>query len=319
MRIIEVGNPPQHIQLSEIAHCIFDKRNMGYSFQKISEEIYARTGKSKSSTDIERAYLQIVSDIEAIRSKGSYQQKTFWFQRSLIPARIVQLISSRMVSLFDILAMLLGTSLIAFSTFVATTQSRSNGFSSLSVFGGIFCFLVSLLIHEIGHASACKRYGIEPSEIGFGMYFIWPALYCNVSGIWSLNKWQRIVVDLGGIYFQMLTACFYLLCYLMNHESSFLNAFWLIVGSCVFYLNPFLKFDGYWIVSDFLGIPNLDQQPRKVFKHFFSVAFKKSAQPLPWKSPKKYAVIFYSMFYPLFWAFLLFSLLLKIIVSVLFS
>jgi putative peptide zinc metalloprotease protein len=313
MHIIEVGDPPQYIQLSETAHCIFYKRNIGCSFDQISEEVYSRTGQLKSPADIEFAYLKIESDIKAIKNKGVQQQKTFWFQRSLISSKIVQLVASRMSHLFKIQTVCLGVILIILSAIITLAKVRNADFLSLSMFNSFIYFLISLLIHEIGHASACKRYEVAPSEIGFGIYFIWPALYCNVNGVWALNKWQRIVVDIGGIYFQLLTACLYLLCYLITQEIALLNAILLIFSSCIFYLNPFLKFDGYWIVSDFLGIINLDRQPSKVLKYYISLLLKKPTKPLPWKKSKQYLLILYSISYLIFWVSLSYSLIFSVL------
>ena len=67
-----------------------------------------------------------------------------------------------------------------------------------------FCSVISIIFHELGHSSACRYYNAEHKEIGFGIYFIFPVFYSNVTDIWRLKPSQRIVVDLAGLYFQYI-------------------------------------------------------------------------------------------------------------------
>jgi putative peptide zinc metalloprotease protein len=65
--------------------------------------------------------------------------------------------------------------------------------------------LATMLLHELGHASACRKYGCEHAEIGFCLYLIFPALYIDLSAAWRLPRLQRAVIDIGGMYFQFLS------------------------------------------------------------------------------------------------------------------
>ncbi|GAB3977572.1 hypothetical protein GCM10028806_39360 [Spirosoma terrae] len=125
--------------------------------------------------------------------------------------------------------------------------------------------LCILLIHELGHAAAGYRFGIKPKEIGAGLYLIFPVLYTDVTEVWRLGKHKRTIVNLGGIYFQLLINLL-LIGYLVSHFGDFdqvntsryliqLNVATLIVNTI-----PFLKFDGYWIYSDLFSLPNLRRQ-----------------------------------------------------------
>src|SRR5205814_2104414 len=73
--------------------------------------------------------------------------------------------------------------------------------------GLLFAYLLALLtvvFHEFGHASACRRFRGEHGEIGFCLYLIFPALYVNLSRAWRLPGRERAVIDVGGMYFQLL-------------------------------------------------------------------------------------------------------------------
>ncbi|QBD77686.1 hypothetical protein EPA93_17490 [Ktedonosporobacter rubrisoli] len=122
----------------------------------------------------------------------------------------------------------------------------------------ILC-LCSILWHELGHATACRRFHAPLGPIGFCLYIIFPAFYTDVSGIWQLSRKQRAIVDLGGIYFQSMVLLLFYGLYLLTASQLYLFAVASIVGSILFSLNPFLRFDGYWMVTDLLGLIALDQ------------------------------------------------------------
>lgn len=127
-----------------------------------------------------------------------------------------------------------------------------------------FCVLTAatFLLHELGHAAATARWGQKPAEIGIGLYLIFPVLFSNVTSAWALTRGQRIAVNLGGIYLQGLaTAC---LVPFQVHGNDPVLALVIVLNlfSIVVNLNPFFRFDGYWIYSDLFGIPNLRERSR---------------------------------------------------------
>jgi len=153
-----------------------------------------------------------------------------------------------------------------------------------SFWAGYGIFLGTLLIHEFGHASAACRYGSRPHDIGITVYLIYPAFYSNVSSVWKLRRWQRVVVDLAGTYFQFVAAAALLVGYAWTEWPPLRIAILLTIGTTVFSLNPVLKFDGYWLVADALGVTNLSKQPRRVLSAFWARLRDREAPPLPWSS-----------------------------------
>lgn len=122
------------------------------------------------------------------------------------------------------------------------------------------CFL----LHEIGHAAASQRFGSKPAEIGVGLYLIFPVLFCNVTEAWRLPRMARVVVNLGGVYFQLLATAA-LVPFQLASENGLLSL--LIAAnlmSILINLNPFFRFDGYWIYSDFFHLPNLRERSREL-------------------------------------------------------
>jgi putative peptide zinc metalloprotease protein len=115
----------------------------------------------------------------------------------------------------------------------------------------------SILLHELGHAAACARYGCAPGRIGAGIYLVWPALFTDVTRAWRLPRRQRAVVDLGGLYFQCALVSAVGAYVLATGSIRGLHVLALTLLLMVHSLNPILKLDGYWLLTDLAGIRNL--------------------------------------------------------------
>ena len=123
---------------------------------------------------------------------------------------------------------------------------------------GLYIFMaLSSLIHEFGHASACRFYNLPHGNIGFGLYLNLPVFYTDVTHIWKLSRAQRFVVNFGGVYFQMILLIPILLTAIFI-RNELLNYIILLMNiNFTLTMNPFFKFDGYWIMTDLLGVANL--------------------------------------------------------------
>ena len=132
------------------------------------------------------------------------------------------------------------------------------------------------ILHELGHALVCKHFGGECHEMGVMLLAFTPCLYCNVSDAWSLpNKWHRTAIGAAGIYVDLVLAaiCTFLWWY---SEPGLLNALCLnlmfvcSISTLIFNGNPLLRYDGYYVLSDLVEIPNLRQQASEVVQRSLS-------------------------------------------------
>lgn len=126
----------------------------------------------------------------------------------------------------------------------------------------IYCgFFICLILHEIGHACAAIYHGVQPKRIGFGIYFIFPVFFADVTDAWKVKRTARMQIDFAGIYMQLIATSVLIALFSLEPENKFyLYIISLNVISIIHSLNPMLKFDGYWLASDFFGIHNLRQQ-----------------------------------------------------------
>jgi putative peptide zinc metalloprotease protein len=118
------------------------------------------------------------------------------------------------------------------------------------------------LFHELGHASACRRFGCPHGDIGVALYLIYPAFYTDVTKVWRLPQLKRAVVDVGGVYFQAIIFVGLTVYVMFTHDLFSLRLLWAMNFMMFFTLNPIFKMDGYWLLSDLSGLSNLHEQMR---------------------------------------------------------
>ncbi len=229
----------------------------------------------------------------------------------LFPGPLLLPLTQRLRVLFDpplaavLLWAVLGCHVLFYRDFdPAHAVHRLTALSPAAYLLGYLLVLLSVLFHEFGHLSACRRFRCPHGEIRFGLYLLFPVFYANVSPSWRLGRKARVVVDLGGIYFQALLTLPAFLAY-QRARSPLWELFFLELDSMILLaLNPFLRFDGYWLCSDLLGIPNLHVRSRRLFENLLRGLFHRTARttsPMPGLRPaERIGFVLYAGGRPLF-------------------
>jgi putative peptide zinc metalloprotease protein len=117
--------------------------------------------------------------------------------------------------------------------------------------------LLSTLFHECGHAAACRYGGARPGVIGMGIYVLWPAFFTNVTDAYRLGRGGRVRTDLGGVYFNVIFVLALVATYRLTGYEVLASAVVLTHLEIVQQLMPSLRFDGYFILADLIGVPDL--------------------------------------------------------------
>jgi len=117
--------------------------------------------------------------------------------------------------------------------------------------------VLSMLFHECGHAAACRYGGARPGVIGVGFYVVWPAFFANVTDTYRLGRADRIRTDLGGVYFNAVFVLVLMAAYRVTGYLPLLPAVALIHVEILQQLLPSLRLDGYFILADAIGVPDL--------------------------------------------------------------
>lgn len=278
------GRNRTQMRLSPAAYELLRGRKMGFSFEELAQTMSRQLGRPVSPDDVEHIYQRILEEIAEIERNPKRKRSGFLFRLPFVPKTVVNKIASYLsVGFLPITTLCVLGGVIAAVAYVLI-EGIAIDRTLPGFWWVIVLFMLSMFLHELGHASACLRYGAEPSQIGFTIYMIWPAFYCDVSSAWQLKRWQRVVVDLGGVYFQLIVAGCYAVAYVITDWEPLRIAVLFIIGSFLFSLNPIFKFDGYWMVADALGVTNLDQQRWRILRHFFERIIGRPVKPLPWPS-----------------------------------
>jgi putative peptide zinc metalloprotease protein len=131
----------------------------------------------------------------------------------------------------------------------------------------LYCGLVIIkAIHEFGHAFFCRRFGGEVHVMGVMLMIFTPMPYVDATSSWSFrNRWQRTLVGAAGMISELFVAAIMVFVWAntapgMLHSLAYNMMFVASVSTLIFNINPLLRFDGYYILSDLLEIPNLNQR-----------------------------------------------------------
>src|SRR4051812_29396266 len=117
--------------------------------------------------------------------------------------------------------------------------------------------IVSAAFHEIGHATAARYGGATPGSMGVGIYVIWPVFFTDVTDSYRLGRRGRLRTDLGGIYFNVLFAVAVAVVLQVTGYRPLAIVVVLVQLETLRQFLPFLRLDGYYVVSDLVGVANL--------------------------------------------------------------
>ncbi|MBI1918512.1 MAG: biotin/lipoyl-binding protein [Planctomycetes bacterium] len=179
---------------------------------------------------------------------------------------------------------------IHFETFRSKLPSYQEFFSFKTVVYLWIALGIVKVIHEFGHGLSCKTFGGEVHEMGLLFLVFSPCLYCNVSDSWTLpSKWKRIIISAAGIYVELVIAAIATWVWWNTPKDPFINNMSLSlmvvcsVSTVVFNANPLMRYDGYYVLADWIEIPNLRERSNRYLTNLFlEHALGVEVQPEPY-------------------------------------
>ncbi len=273
---------PGFIELNEVQRFVQRLRNDNLVMAD-------RTGEGKSLWNIRQREqrhrrIQRLSGILAIRFQGINPQSLLDFMNPLTRHLFhpIFLILALVAFVVAIAIMLLNVSRIIESDYF--WQHLQDPRSIVAI---MLALAVVKILHEFGHALACRGIGRDCHELGFMLLVFTPCLYCNVSDIWmEPNRWKRMLVSAAGIYVEMLVAAICVPLWLLSQPGplqTFLFAMLTIcsINTLLINGNPLLRYDGYYVLSDWLGIANLSSVSQRSIADRVRNFFERGASKLP--------------------------------------
>lgn len=176
-------------------------------------------------------------------------------------------------------ALWLGVVALAIVIAVQNWSSLSQPLGQVLVSNNIPLLWITLIglkvVHEFGHAYACKHFGGHVPEMGIYLMAMTPCAYVDATDSWSFSsKRERIIVCLAGMYVELFIAALACIAWSLSGPGLFQAACYniLLLASVVtigFNINPLMRYDGYYVLGDLLEVPNLRQRSTDTFKRFF--------------------------------------------------
>ena len=261
----ETQFPPQKIKLEELGNFV----GMLHKSGLVLSEAPGQGVQLKKRNDQRRRqeWMQRLSNILSVRFRGINPEKLL----NWMDPKFGWLYTRTAVICCGLLA-LSALSLVAvqFDEFHAKLPTFHQFFTVHNAFWLMVVLAVTKVIHEFGHGLTCKHFGGECHELGVMFLVLTPCLYCNVSDSWMLpSKWKRAMIGAGGMYIEIVIAsiCTWVWWYTqpgLLHNLCLSAMFVCSVSTVIFNGNPLLRYDGYYILSDLMEIPNLSQKATSV-------------------------------------------------------
>ena len=185
------------------------------------------------------------------------------FRTAVVPDRLVRALTTVFYPLFfppvvvAVLAALAAVDVWFFFVHGVAQPARAVLYNPALLLMVLGLTAAATAFHEIGHATAARYGGARPGAMGVGLYVVWPAFYTDVTDAYRLGRGGRLRTDLGGVYFNGIFVLGIAGAYFVTGYEPLLI---LIVVQHLQVLQqflPFLRLDGYYVLSDLTGVPDM--------------------------------------------------------------
>jgi putative peptide zinc metalloprotease protein len=155
--------------------------------------------------------------------------------------------------------------------------------SAVNTWGIISILILSMLIQPLGYIVGCLKHGLKHEGIWIEFWGILPQFRTKITNIWSLPKQQRIDINVGGIFIQLLLSIVLFNVYGISHYYTFLIASVIPLLIALGHIYPFIKSDGYWLLIDWVETPNLIEKSQTVIRKVYQQGIRASLNPKEWR------------------------------------
>ena len=150
-----------------------------------------------------------------------------------------------------------------------------------------FVIMFAKAVHEMGHAITAHHYGCRVPVIGAGLLVFFPVLYTDTSDAWKLqSRKARLMISAAGVMSELVLAVFAALAWVVLPEGGLKSAAFMLasttwVMTLFINLNPFMRYDGYYLLSDYLDLPAVQQKALEVMRWHLRRFFMKTEEEAP--------------------------------------
>ncbi|MDX6495050.1 MAG: putative peptide zinc metalloprotease protein, partial [Gaiellales bacterium] len=268
----------QVIQLHQFLYTVAEQIDGRRDVSEIARRVTELIGRELSPDDLEYLIEEKLRPLGIVESPGDDvvpitgldPMLALKLKTAVVPERAVSAVTTIFRPLFlppVVLAVLAALGVLDYWLFVdhgvaqSVRQILLDPLLMLMVLGLV---VLSAAFHECGHATATRYGGARPGVMGVGIYIVWPAFYTDITDSYRLGKAGRLRADLGGVYFNVIFILATGAAYLATGFEPLLIMIPLQHVEIVHQFLPFLRLDGYYIISDLTGVPDMFSRVKPV-------------------------------------------------------
>ncbi len=261
----------QVLQLTPLLHHVAEAVDGLRTTAQVADRVGAAVGKSVTAANVEFLVAEKLRPLGVMANADGSSPPVKKADPLLALRHRRQLVSEdavwRVAGLFKALfaapvVWLVVLALLAFDVYVFLEVGVGGGLRQVlyepTLLLGLFATtIVATAFHEVGHASACRYGGARPGGMGAAIYLVWPAFYCDVTDAYRLDRRGRLRTDFGGVYFNAVFCVAVAGLYLLTRFEPLILL--LVTQHLLVFqqLLPLLRFDGYYVLSDLAGVPDV--------------------------------------------------------------
>jgi putative peptide zinc metalloprotease protein len=268
----------QVLQLPKLLYLVAESSDGSRDYSAIASEVSNKFGKGVSADNVKFLADSKLRPLGVLAGADGSSPKlerpnpllALNFRTSVIPPGVVSAVTTIFRPFFwPLLAALVVLAFIGLDVWIFFGHGVAQGIRSL-LDQPVFFLLVFMLVvvsaalHEVGHATGCRYGGAKPGVMGVGLYLVWPAFYTDVTDAYRLSKGGRLRTDLGGVYFNALFMLATIGVYALTHLEILIVVVLFLQFEMLHQFLPFLRLDGYYVIADLTGVPDIFSRIRPV-------------------------------------------------------
>jgi putative peptide zinc metalloprotease protein len=270
----------QVVQLTPLLHQTLAAIDGRRTLAEVAEQVGAASGRLVRPEDVSTLVdsslrplgLLMLADGSAPEVRRSNPLLALTLRRAVTDPAVTRRLTAPFAVLFSPLVVVpVVLAFVAVSAWVLVDQGLAA--ATAQAFGNPALFLAVVVLtvlsagfHEFGHAAAARYGGATPGVMGVGFYLFWPAFYTDVTDSYRLGRGGRVRTDLGGLYFNAVVVLLSFGLWWLTGWHAVLLLVATQILQMVRQLLPLLRFDGYHVLADLTGVPDLYRRIGPILK-----------------------------------------------------